>query len=132
MYGDQLIAAILYEATLALIGLLLSLLWFYIRIAIAFWKDGKSGCDTGEHVEVLKPPYCIPCFDRRRFREYSDCRADVASRLYHSGGGRIAQRCHLAARNYKNLFYSGSDSPYLLIKPLRQPSSISVYSTHER
>jgi len=72
-------------------------------------------------VEELKPPYCVPCFDRRRFREYSDCRADVASRLYHSGGGRIAQRCHLAARNYKNLFYSGSDSPYLLIKTLRQP-----------
>ncbi|HEX7514850.1 MAG TPA: TMEM175 family protein [archaeon] len=30
VYGDQLIAAILYAATLALIGLLLSLLWFYI------------------------------------------------------------------------------------------------------
>ena len=40
---------------------------------------------TGEHVEVLEPPYCVPCFDRRRLREYSDCRADVASRRYHSG-----------------------------------------------
>jgi|GEM_PF-4299741 len=90
-YGDHLVAVIFYAVVLALSGILLAVLWFYIFAQPSLvGKGGASAVHTGEYGEILEYANCIHRFDRRGLCEHYLCRGDVGLWPCYSPGARRA------------------------------------------